>query len=164
MTGRSGDAATSRRSSADHAGGAEEVGHDTVLHVKGVATVSHILGRKWTTTILIALTAAPVRHGPLCRKLSGISRKVLHESLNALIEDGLVEKVIGVDDLDGVSVSYGLTPLGRSLAPVIAELDVWCAHHLDELTHAGSGEGARLRVERSVEQGDHPEVTTVTLQ
>ncbi|MEZ5379698.1 MAG: helix-turn-helix domain-containing protein [Acidimicrobiales bacterium] len=161
MTGSGSDAATSRRSLAGQAGGADEVGLNSVTHVKGVATLSHILGQKWTTTIMIALAVEPVRHGPLCRKLSGISRKVLHDSLNALIEDGVVEKTIGVDDLDSVSVSYGLTALGHSLTPVLAEMDRWCSCNLDEL---GPGRGAQLRVERGADQGGHSEVTTITLQ
>ncbi len=148
MTGLGGETVTSRQTSAEGAADAAKVGIELVSHVKGVATLSHILGRKWTTTILLALAPTPVRHGPLCRKLSGISRKVLHESLNTLIEDGIVEKVIGVDDLDGVSVSYGLTPLGCSLAPVLIQMDEWCSRHLVELAGGQSNREPQIRVER----------------
>lgn len=149
MMGLGGETVTSRQTSAEGASDAAAVGIDLVSHVKGVATLSHILGRKWTTTILIALAPTPVRHGPLCRRLSGISRKVLHESLNNLIEDGIVEKVIGVDDLDGVSVSYGLTPLGLSLVPVLMQMDQWCSRYLDELIDGESTGAAQIRVERT---------------
>lgn len=164
MIGRNSDAVASRRSSTDLVNGAAEGGINSFSHVKGLATLSHILGRKWTTTIVVALASEPIRHGALCRKLSGISRKVLHDSLTLLIDDGFIEKVIGLDDLDGVSVSYGLTPLGHSLAPVLTEMDAWCGCHLEDLMDVQSRGNAPIRVERSPEQGGHPEVTTVTLK
>ncbi len=56
-----------------------------------------ILGRKWTLTIIASLHDGPVRHGQLCRRLKPVARKVLHQSLDGPVDDGLVEKIIDLD-------------------------------------------------------------------
>ena len=149
MTGNGGDAVASRRSSDDPTDDTAEAGIEFVSHVPGVASLSHILGRKWTTAIMITLAAGPVRHNILSRKLSGISRKVLHQSLRALMADGLVEKILGLDELGIGAVHYGLTPLGHSLDPVFTEMDAWCEHHLDEMLDGDALRAANIRVERT---------------
>ena len=121
-----------------------------VWRATDLAKLSAVLGRKWTASIVTTLRHAPIRHGDLCRRLSGISRKVLHESLDALICDGLVEKIIGVDDVGGPSVAYGLTPLGSSLSPVFDAMQLWCDSHLPDVVQARSGGGAPIRVSSGI--------------
>ncbi|MEZ5228570.1 MAG: helix-turn-helix domain-containing protein [Acidimicrobiales bacterium] len=88
-----------------------------------------ILGRKWTLTIIASLHDGPVRHGQLCRRLRPIARKVLHQSLDGLIADGLVEKVVDIDECGNAAVSYGLTPLGTSLHTVLDAMQAWTDQH-----------------------------------
>lgn len=92
-----------------------------------------VLGRKWTPTLLVTLVDGPMRHGPLTRKLRGISRKVLHESLDSLMIDGLIEKAIFIDDCGKPATTYGLTTLGESLVPLLELMQEWCSDHLAEL-------------------------------
>jgi DNA-binding HxlR family transcriptional regulator len=84
----------------------------------------------------------------LCRRLAGVSRKVVHESLKELMADGLVEKVIGADDVGSPSVTYGLTTLGASLAPVLDAMQAWCTLHLGQLLAARDSGEPPIRVER----------------
>ncbi len=104
-----------------------------------------VLGRKWTPAILTTLAEGPMRHGHLSRRLAGIARKVLHNSLDGLMADGLVEKIIGADHLGGASVRYGLTPLGMSLTAVLDCLQLWCNLNLDELHAARVAEFIPIR-------------------
>lgn len=131
---------------ADAPSGAISAGAASLWSPAALAKLTTILGRKWTIAVVLALYPGPIRHGDLCRRLSGIARKVLHDSLNGLIEDGLVEKTVGVDDVGVASVSYGLTPLGTSLAPVLDEMQIWCALHLDEVVKCRADGGAPIRV------------------
>lgn len=109
-----------------------------------------VLGRKWTVTIIVTLAPAPMRHGALTRKLRGISRKVLHESLDALMADGLVEKVISTDECGRPATRYGLTPLGYSLLIVLEAMQDWCTLHLEQLlTERLAGE-IQVRVDTPV--------------
>lgn len=124
-----------------------------VLNAVELTKLATVLGRRWTATIIVTLAPAPMRHGALARKLRGISRKVLHESLNALMADGLVEKVISTDDCGKPATTYGLTPLGCSLLTVLEAMQIWCTLHLDELlTERLAGE-IQIRVDTPV-KGD----------
>jgi DNA-binding HxlR family transcriptional regulator len=146
MTMRSGGADVPTTHVAAEAACTRDTSESAVWSAADLAKLSAILGRKWTASIVVTLRSAPIRHGDLCRRLSGISRKVLHESLDALIHDGLVEKIIGVDDVGGPSVTYGLTPLGSSLSPVFDAMQLWCDSHLRDVVTTRSDGGAAIRV------------------
>lgn len=88
-----------------------------------VATTVQLIGSKWKTLIIRDLITGPKRNSELKRSLSGISQKVLTESLNSMIADGIVERV----DFQKVPlhVEYQLTALGKSLLPVIESMRQW---------------------------------------
>lgn len=84
-------------------------------------TLSAIQG-KWKAAILYSLLdCRRVRFNTLKRCIPDISHKALMESLNQLIEDGLVER----EDLSThiLHVEYSLSSRGKSVIPV---LDVMC--------------------------------------
>lgn len=58
-----------------------------------VATTVQLIGSKWKTLIIRDLIAGPKRNAELKRSLNGISQKVLTESLKAMIEDGIIERI-----------------------------------------------------------------------
>ena len=134
-------------------------------NVAELSTLSAILGRKWTASVVSTLRTRPLRHGQLCRRLSGISRKVLHESLDGLIRDGIVEKIVGVDETGGTFVAYGLTSLGNSLSSVYDAMQMWCTRHLPEVEQSRRTGGAPIRIaDLGTEDAGNPGVTTVTLK
>ncbi|OJG96386.1 hypothetical protein RV18_GL002565 [Enterococcus termitis] len=96
-----------------------------------VATTVQLIGSKWKTLIIRDLISGPKRNAELKRSLSGISQKVLTESLNAMILDGLVERI----DFQKVPphVEYQLTPLGESLLPVIESMRQWGQFYKQQL-------------------------------
>lgn len=78
-----------------------------------------------------ALISGPKRTSQLKRSLSGVSQKVLTESLSSMIEDGLVDRI----DLKRVPphVEYQLTPLGESFLPVIESMRQWGKYYKSQL-------------------------------
>ncbi|WP_207695165.1 hypothetical protein DOK67_0001303 [Enterococcus sp. DIV0212c] len=88
-----------------------------------VATTVQLIGSKWKTLIIRDLITGPKRNSELKRSLSGISQKVLTESLNSMILAGIVERI----DFQKVPphVEYQLTPLGKTLLPVIESMRQW---------------------------------------
>jgi len=82
-----------------------------------------ILAEKWALLIIEALDAGPVRPGDLRRRIGGISEKMLIQTLRRLQSIGLVVRV----DHHEVPprVDYALTEKGRSLSPIVHDLDRW---------------------------------------
>ena len=96
-----------------------------------VATTVQLIGSKWKTLIIRDLITGPKRNAELKRSLTGISQKVLTESLNSMILDGIVERI----DFKKVPphVEYQLTSLGESLLPVIESMRQWGQFYKQQL-------------------------------
>ncbi|EOH98374.1 hypothetical protein UAW_01555 [Enterococcus haemoperoxidus ATCC BAA-382] len=96
-----------------------------------VATTVQLIGSKWKTLIIRDLITGPKRNSELKRSLKGISQKVLTDSLNSMILDGIVERI----DFQKVPphVEYQLTPLGESLLPVIESMRQWGQFYKQQL-------------------------------
>ena len=87
------------------------------------ATAIKLIGSKWKLLIIRDLLASPCRFNALKKSLSGISHKVLTESLRSMEHDGLIQRKIY--QTRPVSVEYSLTELGESLRPVLASMEEW---------------------------------------
>ncbi|WP_447912030.1 winged helix-turn-helix transcriptional regulator [Microbacterium phyllosphaerae] len=87
------------------------------------------VANKWTAMIVILLHEEPLRFGELHRKVEGITKKVLVDTLRALDRDGML--VRAVDD-DG-HARYRLTPLGRTLHEPLQALQIWAESHVEEV-------------------------------
>lgn len=87
--------------------------------------------------VKVLTDAAPqeVRFSELRRRMPGISQKMLSQTLQGLVADGLVCR--RVEPVVPPAVHYSLTPMGRSLAEPLAVLRTWAeanmavvdAHH-----------------------------------
>ena len=88
------------------------------------------LGDKWTTLILIALTAGPRRFSHLQKLVPDISKRMLTQTLRDLERDGLITR--HVFPTKPPSVEYRLSPLGASVQGPLARLIEWAEHsHAD---------------------------------
>ena len=85
------------------------------------------LGEKWSALALVELEAGPRRFGELQRRLQGVSQKMLTQTLRHLERDGLLQRTLLSDR--PIQVSYALTPLGHSLAPILRALKDWVRVH-----------------------------------
>ena len=88
-----------------------------------VATTVNLIGSKWKLLILRNLLSRPCRFNELKRNMSGISHKVLTESLRSMEHDGIVKRKIY--ETKPKSVEYSLTELGLTLKPVLLEMEKW---------------------------------------
>jgi len=90
------------------------------------------IANKWTAMIVILLTEEPLRFGELHRRVEGITKKVLVDTLRALERDGMVERV----QLDGDHPHYQLTTLGQTLRDPLQALRIWAESYVDDVQAA----------------------------
>ena len=93
------------------------------------------IGDKWAVLVLGELG----RHGAcrftgLRKALSGVSEKMLTQTLRALERDGLVRRT--VYPTVPARVEYELTPLGQTLRAPLQALTQWSVGHISEVLAA----------------------------
>ncbi len=88
-----------------------------------VTGLLQLIGGKWKPVILYCLRSEKRRFGEISARIPDLSRKVLTEQLKELEEDGLVIR----KQFNEIPprVEYELTVLGKSLAPVLHEMEKW---------------------------------------
>ncbi|WP_449336609.1 winged helix-turn-helix transcriptional regulator [Streptomonospora alba] len=99
---------------------------------------------KWVTLVLAALGSdgphpgedrrgdpRAMRYSELSRRLSGVSQKMLTQTLRSLERDGLLTRT--VTPTVPVTVTYELTDLGLSLHGVMRGIKGWAEAHMDEV-------------------------------
>lgn len=96
--------------------------------------LSRVAG-KWPLLVVDALGGGAMRNGALLRRISGVSQKMLTETLRELESLNLVQRT--VFDTVPPHVEYRLTPLGTSLAGVVSELDRWVEQNLGQMGMSG---------------------------
>ncbi|WP_082352387.1 helix-turn-helix domain-containing protein [Rhizobium sp. AAP43] len=116
-------------------------GRDTIPEVVDPALealVQDIIGKvadKWTLLILEALEEhGTLRFTQLGRVVSGISQKMLTQTVRRMEEDGLVKRT--VHPVIPPHVDYALTPLGHSLGEAFCGVWKWAEKHHDEIMRA----------------------------
>ncbi|MFF9499941.1 winged helix-turn-helix transcriptional regulator [Streptomyces sp. NPDC014656] len=93
-----------------------------------------ILSQTWNAVVLWALRDGPRRPVELRARIGGISSKVLTETLRRLQFNGLVER--HREPGAPPRVTYGLTPLGRTLLAPIDAFGAWAFEHGDAVMAA----------------------------
>lgn len=87
-----------------------------------------LLGGKWKLPIIHALVRNDVvRFKELERMIVGITPKMLSMQLKSLETDGLVERTVYATVPP--TVEYKLTKVGRSIKPMMNELEKWGLYH-----------------------------------
>ncbi len=82
-------------------------------------TLEHVTGR-WGTLAMAALLEGTMRFNALRRRVSGVSEKMLAQTLQALERDGFVHRE--AQPTIPPKVEYSLTPLGRDVAGKLMDL------------------------------------------
>ncbi len=88
-----------------------------------VETTLTLIGDKWKVLILRDLMPGIKRFGELKRSVGGVSQKVLTAQLRDMEESGLVDRKVYAEVPP--RVEYSLTPLGRSLKPILDAMQSW---------------------------------------
>ena len=100
------------------------------------------IGDKWTVLVLGELAQhGTCRFSRLRKRLSGVSEKMLTQTLRALERDGLVNRT--VYPAVPVRVEYELTPLGQTLREPLKMLTEWSVRHVTEVLAAREEYDAR---------------------
>src|ERR1700754_169691 len=97
--------------------------------------VRHVLDRvgdKWATLIITLLGEKEIlRFNQLSHAIGDISQKMLTVTLRSLEADGLVSRTIYPEIPP--RVEYQLTPLGKSLLPLIKEMVKWADQNFETI-------------------------------
>ena len=107
----------------------------------GSRRVLDLVADKWAVIVIYVLSGGTLRFGELQRAASGVSQKMLTQTLRGLERDGLVERK--VYPAIPPRVEYSLSPLGETLVEPLSALCRWAEDHMWE-------------VERAREAGAHP--------
>jgi DNA-binding HxlR family transcriptional regulator len=98
------------------------------------------VGDKWTALVIANLVEGPLRFSEIKRRVSGISQRMLTETLRGLERDGVLLRTVYPSVPP--QVEYSLTALGKSLVPLVMALVNWALDHRSEIQKARSAYAA----------------------
>jgi len=84
------------------------------------------ISEKWSLRILATLQMSPMHFLALHRSMTGVSKKILCETLRHLERDGLVTRR---PEIHHAAVEYSLTAVGQSLCTALEALNRWAAEN-----------------------------------
>ena len=108
--------------------------HDSFLVACTSRQLLSRLADKWVTLVLCALMDGRARHSALARRITGVSQKMLTQTLRNLERDGLITRT--VTPTVPLTVEYELTGLGISLVGVFLQLKKWADENMDDVARA----------------------------
>lgn len=93
--------------------------------------VLELIADKWTVLVIYTIAGGVQRYEQIRRTISGISKKMLTQTLRDLERNGLVaRKVYAVVP---PKVEYTLTPLGQTLVETLRGVCSWAEAHIEEV-------------------------------
>jgi len=92
-----------------------------------------LVGRRWTGAIITVLMGSPRRFCEIGTAVPDLSDRLLSQRLRELEQCGIVEHVPCAERAS--TVRYGLTPMGRDLAPALDALGEWANRWLVDRAH-----------------------------
>lgn len=97
-----------------------------------VATTVQLVGNKWKLLIIRNLIYnGTQRFGDFIKTIPAISKKVLTDNLRALEYDGLIEREVFAEVPP--RVEYTLSPIGKSLKPILDAMYDWGTDYKNNL-------------------------------
>lgn len=88
-----------------------------------VETTLRVIEGRWKVLVLHHLLESVKRFNELQRRLSGVSARTLVKQLRELERDGILRRRVYPEIPP--RVEYSLTPLGKSLEPVLLAMGEW---------------------------------------
>ncbi|BAY21973.1 HxlR family transcriptional regulator [Calothrix sp. NIES-2100] len=90
-----------------------------------------VIGGRWKVLIIRELIVGIKRFGELQRALPGITQKMLTQQLREMEDDGIIHREVYPQIPP--KVEYSLTPLGKSLQPILNAMHEWAVKHSSQL-------------------------------
>lgn len=97
----------------------------------GLHLFMEVMNGKWKISLIWCIYNGIKRPGELHRRMPKASRRLLDVQLKQLTDQGIITKTV-FDQLP-LKVEYELTPLGKTLIPVIEVTARWGETHRDVL-------------------------------
>jgi len=97
------------------------------LELCPVETTARIVGGRWRGAVLEQLFEGAKRFSELKRGIAGITQRTLSQQLRQLQSTGIVERTVYPDTPP--RVVYAITPLGKSLRPLLEAMCHWGKSH-----------------------------------
>lgn len=82
-----------------------------------------LIDGKWKSVVLYHLLSGTRRFGEIRREIPNVTPRTLTNQLRELEEDGLIERKVYAQVPP--RVEYSLSPLGRSMEPILLALKCW---------------------------------------
>ncbi|MDN8588823.1 helix-turn-helix domain-containing protein [Paenibacillus sp. 11B] len=120
---------------------------DISLSNCGYSKVLDIISDKWTALVMYAMENGKIRYGEMLRRVEGISKKMLTQTVRKLERDGLVQRHI--TPTVPLIVEYSLTILGETLLQPMKELRQWGREHYTQVVEA------RVQYDSANTKGSH---------
>jgi DNA-binding HxlR family transcriptional regulator len=92
-----------------------------------VETTLAVVGGRWKVLVLQQLLTSVQRFNELRRALGSITHKTLTQQLRELEADGIIHRQVYAQIPP--KVEYSLTPLGKTLKPVLMAMHTWAERH-----------------------------------
>ncbi len=92
-----------------------------------VETTARIVGGRWKAAVLEQLLEGAKRFSELKRAIPGITQRTLSQQLRDLRGTRIVERTVHADTPP--RVVYAVTPLGKSLGPLLDAMCHWGKSH-----------------------------------
>lgn len=86
-------------------------------------TTLRFIGKRWKPAVIWKINDGILRYNRLKEALPHISDKMLSSTISELESDGIIKKMI-FDEVP-LRVEYAITEFGKSLIPVLVEMDKW---------------------------------------
>ena len=100
------------------------------------------IGDAWSVLVILLLDEhGPYRFNALKRRIDGVSQKMLSQTLRQMERDGLVLR--HVEATVPVSVTYEITPLGRTLVMALRPMIDWAETRMGDVEAARQTYDAR---------------------
>ena len=93
----------------------------------GIYLAMKVLGGKWKCCILEAISKDITRPSEIARSIPEASTRVIEMQLAELLFYGIVDKCAA--DVFPKKTEYRLTSLGKTLLPVLSQIDRWGVEH-----------------------------------
>jgi DNA-binding HxlR family transcriptional regulator len=92
-----------------------------------VETTARIVGGRWKAAVIEQLLESAKRFSELKRSVPGITQRTLAQQLRELRSAGIIERAVYPDTPP--RVVYTITPLGKSLGPLLDAMCHWGKSH-----------------------------------
>ncbi|WP_406284680.1 winged helix-turn-helix transcriptional regulator [Embleya sp. NBC_00896] len=109
-------------------------GADAYLSSCASRAVLDLIANKWVALVIGSLRPGTLRFSELRRRLDGITKKMLTQTLRDLERNGLVRRT--VYPTVPPQVEYSLTTLGDSVSGLMEEIRVWSESNIDAIAAA----------------------------